>query len=218
MKLVGLLCWFDENPVWLRQAASSALELCDEVVALDGAYDGFPGAAATSPAEQVAALWEAGAVVVQPGFIWRDQMGKRTALFEYGRKQDADWFLVFDADDVVASIPFDARRRLEATAEDVAVFTYGNDRYHRGLFRSLPNLRVEDAHYHYVADKDGATVHLRGNEQVHDLCGFENLTNLRVVHRKAEDLARTERALEYRRLVAERQIEPTTPEQWMAVA
>ena len=64
MKIVGLLSWYDEDPLWLEQAATSAFLLCDEVIALDGPYMAFPGVtAATSPPEQQEALSRAGARV-----------------------------------------------------------------------------------------------------------------------------------------------------------
>lgn len=160
MKIVGLLSWFDENPVWLSEAVSSARMLCDEVIALDGAYDGFPGGSPVSGGEQWSAIRDAGGEPVTTLDLWTDQMEKRTRLFELGAEAGADWFFVFDADDLVMRVPSDARDRLEQAREDVAVYTLGGDRYHRGLFRALTNLRVEDAHYHYLADKDGRTVHL----------------------------------------------------------
>lgn len=222
MRIVGLLAWYDEDPVWLREAVASALGLCDEVVALDGAYKGFPGRSSRSSADQFDAIREAGGHPYPIGTwlgCWINQMEKRTELFELGREHDADWFLVFDADDVVTHVPFDARDRLEHANEDVGVFTLGSDRYHRGLFRSLPNLRVEDAHYHYLAEKDGRTVHLRGDTNVHDLEGFVNLTDLKVAHRRDERSPERKAAImEYRQRVSAEGIEATTPEQWRRVA
>lgn len=219
MKVVGLLSWFDEDPVWLRQAVTSALRVCDTVVALDGAYEGFPGAKTFSGVEQHAAISEVGVTPSVSDALWTTQMEKRSALFELGREAGGDWFFVFDADDLVVQVPGDLRARLARAREDVAVYTYGGDRYHRGLFRSLPNLRVEDAHYHYLAEKNGRTVHLRGNNAIHDLEPFLNLTDLKVAHRKGDRAPEREAAsAEYRRMVSENSTEATTPGQWAAVA
>lgn len=217
MKIVGLLAWFNEDPVWLSQAVGSALAFCDKVVALDGAYEGFPGATEMSPQDQWDAIVDAGGTV-EGADLWPDQMAKRTRLFEHGRDAGADWFFVLDADDLVVQVPGDTRDRLARAREDVAVYTLGGARYHRGLFRSLPNLRVEDAHYHYVAEKNGRTVHLRGNEQIHQLEPFHNLTDLKVMHRNSDRTPQKKAAtLEYRRHVSEQAIEATTPEQWASV-
>lgn len=218
MKIVGVLSWWDEDPQWLMESVSSAFRLCDEVIALDGAYEGFPSGGAESPSGQKDALIRAGARV-HGGRLWRDQMEKRTELFRLAtnRTETWDWVFVFDADDLVVCVPADTRDRLACTRYDVAVYTLGGDRYHRGLFRSLRGLRVEDAHYHYVANKYMQTVHLRGEERHHKLEPFANLTDLRVEHRtSARPPERRQAAAEYRRLVAERGIEATTPEEWAA--
>lgn len=218
MKVVGLLSWWDEDSEWLMQAVSSAFKLCDEVIALDGAYEGFPGGTPGSPAGQKDALIRAGARVHE-GLLWRTQMEKRTELFRLGtcRTEDWDWFYVFDADDLVVNVPADTKDRLRCTRYDVAVHTLGGDRYHRGLFRALRGFRVEDAHYHYVAKKYMKTVHLRGEETVHKLEPFLNLTDMKVMHRTADrSNDRKARAAEYRARVHELGLEATTPEAWAA--
>lgn len=220
MKVVGLLSWYDEDPTWLEQATRAALRLCDEVIALDGPYGDLPGASAPdSPREQHDALRRAGARVTR-GRIWPTQMAKRSELFRLGLKRTTteDWFLVFDADDYVAYVATDVRLRLSRTPCDVAVFTHGGDRYHRGLFRALRGLHVEDSHYHYLAEKNGRTVHLRGEERVHDLAPFLNLTDMRVQHR-TDDRSDERKAVmrAYRQQVHELGLEPTTPEAWALV-
>jgi hypothetical protein len=196
--ITGLLSWYDEDPGWLYESVSSALALCDRVVALDGAYALFPEGKPHSPPEQVAAIERAGGTVYQPETVWAgNQVEKRTHLFQL---EAAEWFFVFDADELVVRVPGDARRRLERTQADVAVYTLGGDRYHRGLFRGLPNLRVEGRHDHYLAEKDGETVHLRGDADRYRLEPFLSLTDLRVQHRRREK-ERLQTSAVYDRLV-----------------
>lgn len=220
MRIVGLLSWYDENPEWLRAACLSALTLCDEVIALDGAYEGFGDGHPVSPPAQYAAIEDVcgkGTALGLRSRPWRNQMSKRSALFEIASlvTTEDDWYFVFDADDRVALIPADTRQQLEQTSCDVAVYhLVGGDRYHRGLFRALRGLHVEDAHYHYVATKNGHKVHLRGNEQAHQLEPFLT-THMKVQHLKqARSDARKAASDEYRRFVAEHGIEKTTPEEW----
>jgi hypothetical protein len=226
VNVTGLLAWYDESPQWLAEAVEGAAKLCDHVLALDGAYALYPRGRARSDPEQAEAILYAaqrshiGCTIHRPASVWLgNQLEKRSLMFELGATIGADWFFVFDADDLVSYVPADARRRLEATEEDVAVYTLGGERYHRGLFRALSELRVEDAHYHYLAERDGETVHLRGNSDVHCLEPFLNLTDLRVQHRQGlRSSERQAASAEYRRRVMEHGLEKTTPEQWVAVA
>jgi hypothetical protein len=225
MKVVGLLAWYDEPAIWLREAVSFAAKFCDHVVAVDGAYALYPDGRAQSDLEQAEAILHAahaadiGCTIHRPHDVWLgNQIEKRNVMFELGRQTGADWFFVFDADDMLVHMPADARERLERADEDVAVYTLGGHRYHRGLFRALPKLRVEDAHYHYLAERDGETVHLRGDEQAHRLEPFLNLTDLRVAHRRtARSSERLASSAAYRRLIEAQALEKTTPEQWAGV-
>jgi hypothetical protein len=89
------------------------------------------------------------------------------------------------------------------------------NRYHRGLFRALPGLRVEGAHYHYLAEKAGRTVHLRGHEDYHELAPFCDLSDMRVQHRHPQRTrARLDTSAAYDRLVRAHGLELVTAEQW----
>ena len=246
MKITGLLAWYDESPIWLQAAVSAAAKLCDHVVAVDGAYGLYPRGKAQSDPSQAEAILHAtyaagiGCTIFRPQEVWYgNQIEKRTTLFALGAETRADWFYVFDADDLVTSVPPDARRRLEATEEDVAVFTLwwtedfhrhpdlergaqnghrtheAANRYFRGIFRALPGLRVEGAHYHYVAERDGETIHLRGHEDAHSLAPFLSLTDMRVQHRHPQRTrARLETSAAYDKIVRAHGLEKTTAEQW----
>lgn len=235
MKVLGLLAWYDESPLWLQAAAQGAAKLCDHVIAADGAYALYPGGRAWSGPEQAQAITEAaytagiGCTIHHPAERWAgNQVEKRTLMFQLAAQITTpdDWLFVFDADDLVTHVPADTRDRLERAEEDVAAYTLwwtedvhrtpqreaaaqsfpwpheAANRYHRGLFRALPGLRVEDAHYVYAAERDGETVYLRGHPDVHTLEPFLDLTGLRVQHRHPQRArARLEAAAAYDRLV-----------------
>ena len=246
MNVTGLLAWYDEPVVWLAGAVTAAAKLCDHVVAVDGAYALYPRGRAQSDPEQAEAILHAaygagiGCTIHRPSSVWLgNQIEKRSTMFGLGRETGADWFFVFDADDLVTQVPADAKRRLEEASEDVACYTLwwtedverdpdkasaarafsypheASNRYFRGLFRALPKLRVEGSHYHYCAERAGKTVHLRGHEDFHELAPFLNLTDLRVSHRQGlRPAKRQAAATEYRRILALQELEKTTPEQW----
>lgn len=183
-----------------------------------------------------------GCTVHHPAGVWMgNQVEKRSLMFRLAAQitGDRDWVFVFDADDLVTQVPTDARDRLEQASEDVAAYTLwwtedmhctpgleqaaqqvsypheASNRYHRGLFRTLPGLRVEGAHYHYVAERDGRIVHLRGHEDYHQLEPFLNLTDLRVQHRHPQRTRqRLDTSAAYDRLVRAHGLEKVRAEDW----
>lgn len=180
MKIVGLMPWFDESPTWLMAAVASAGRFVDHIVAVDGAYALFPGAAARSSNEQHEAVREAafaagvGLTIHAPSEPWAgNEVEKRNRMIELGRlvvDDDRDWFYVFDADTITAGDPDVLRFELERTDLDVASVTLferfdltewpvarvvpmdsrAEMRDHRMLYRALPDLRVWRAHWCYV--------------------------------------------------------------------
>lgn len=76
MRIVAAICFYDEPAEMLERTYQSARGLVDDVVALDGAWKGFP-------AEHHA---------------WESQASKRTHLYQTA-SIDADWILVVDADE-----------------------------------------------------------------------------------------------------------------------
>ena len=246
MSVTGLLAWYDESPLWLAASVTAAAKLCDHVVAVDGAYALYPRGRAQSDPEQAEAILHSaygagiGCTIHRPRDVWMgNQIEKRSTMFRLGAETGADWFYVFDADDLVTQVPADAKARLEQAEEDVAVFTLwwtedyhrhpeleraaqnthlpheASNRYFRGIFRAVANLRVEGSHYHYLGERDGKTVHLRGHEDFHSLAPFLNLTDLRVQHRHPQRTrARLETSASYDKLVRAHGLEKTTVEQW----
>jgi hypothetical protein len=241
--ITGLLAWYDESPLWLAAAVTGAARLCDHIVAVDGAYALYPGGRGQSDPQQAEAILNSayaagvGCTIHRPADVWMgNQIEKRTAMFELGAQTGADWYYVFDADDVVTSVPGDIHTRLTDADEDAAVFTLwwtqdmhdggleqaaqqthypheASNRYFRGLFRALPGLRVEGTHYHYVADRDGETVHLRGHPDHHPLVETLNLTDMRVQHRHPQRTRqRLETSAAYDRLIRTFGLETPEPE------
>lgn len=189
-----------------------------------------------------------GLTIHQPDEVWMgNQVEKRTVMFNLACQVAGprDWVFVFDADDLVTHVPHDARTLLEGTDMDAATYTlwwtedierdpekaagarifpypnYSSNRYHRGLFRALPGLRVEGAHYHYVAERDGRTVHLRGHADAHSdvLEPALDLTGMRVQHRHPQrPLHRLETSARYDRVIRGLGLEKVTSDDWEAVA
>jgi hypothetical protein len=191
--IVALLSFYDEPPALLGACVAS-LRFCDHVVALDGAYRLLAGGSASSGPEQHAAITETAEALgigftlhVPPDRWLGNEVEKRSRLFEAGRlvaREPTDWFLVIDADMAVVSYPPDLRARLEEADVDVATVSLREGlservveevashvpiptrggRPHRQLFRALPGLRVEGNHFTYLAERDGETVMLWGNQ------------------------------------------------------
>lgn len=117
MRLIALLSWYDESPSWLAElVAGCARAGCDHLIALDGAYQHFPGAleAPRSPSEQALTILNAahalgmGVTVDQRNEPWQGgEVEKRTVLFELGQHLVGpnDWFLVVDSDEVIEKSP-----------------------------------------------------------------------------------------------------------------
>lgn len=166
MKIIGLLSWFDERPDWLAELVASLAPVCDELVALDGAYAAYPGEGRSSPAEYAAirdTAREYGlpAWVYGPAWWSGGEVEKRAALFSIASliARRSDWFLVIDGDEYVRSAsPEGLRKALCGTEMDVAEVTFGHrrnppeDEPLRMLFRALPGLTVRHAHYAYTAE------------------------------------------------------------------
>lgn len=130
-------------------------------------------AAAVTETSQAAGL---GLTLHRPQHKWfGNEVEKRTRLFqlaELDAEPNTDWYLVMDADMVIDRCPTDIRRLLSETDHDVAQVSSWerDDPYahesrlrhetkfpiptdfqssHRALFRAIPGLRVDTAHYRY---------------------------------------------------------------------
>lgn len=201
MRVIGLLSWYEEPVSWLAECVASAARLCDHLVAVDGPYALFPGAvrkpASGSEQAEVIAHTAAGAGVgctIHAPRVpwWGNEVGKRNWMFQAGSliAEPGDWFLRVDADEVLTQVPSDTRTLLAATSRDVAEVTMwergdGQDSQFpiRVLFRALPGIRIQQAHYVVTAPSEDGTRVLCGNDAVHNSELAEALWDVRLEHR-----------------------------------
>lgn len=134
MKIVAILCWYREAPQLLAETVAALATIpVDHLVAVDGAYECFPGASPRSDAacakaiECAAASAGFGVTIEQPADVWRGnaETQKRNFAIRIAEALTGpdDWYLVVDADHVVTWCDASLRARLEATNRTVA--TYG---------------------------------------------------------------------------------------------
>lgn len=214
MRLVALLSWYDESPTWLAECVASIAKVCDHLIAVDGPYAMFPGALskpASGPEQvetilRVAAGSGIGCTIHAPREPWwGGEIEKRDAMFRIGETFTTadDWYFVVDADEVVSKVPSDLRQRLGESACDAAelmlwerdtqsrlaelVDTSTDSRWPlRRLFRALPELHIEQAHYVVTATRDGVKRVLCGNRDVHVVEPAEQLWDLMLEHRRGQ--------------------------------
>jgi hypothetical protein len=212
MQLIALLSWYDEKPAWLKAAVRSLAKLqVDHVVAVDGAYALLAAGRNRSASDQHLAIIDAahergmGVTVHGPRARWRgNEIEKRSFMFELAAQIAApgDWYVVFDADELVSDCDVDVKAALATTDRDVAhVLLWEHERPSavpaaqrrnsqraarpresllRMFFRALPGLHVRDTHYTYVAG-DGRV--LWGNPTHHELAQSLDMSIIRVEHR-----------------------------------
>lgn len=167
MKITACLCWYDEPVELLMACVASLGGLADDLVALDGRWNHFPGRSVRSPEDQADAIRAACSAVALNGVIGRhnsrpfpSQVAKRQMLIDIARVRGADWVLVVDADEHALAHDRDAlERALLETDCDVAeldltnlarewplnelpIHTYRT----RRLFRAAAQPRYELAH------------------------------------------------------------------------
>jgi hypothetical protein len=197
VRVIGLLNWYDERPSWLAACVASMSNLCDFVVAFDGAYARFPTLSPRSSPDQAETIARTAnglgmaCVTYSPREKWwGGEVEKRAALFNVASAfaTPDDWFLVLDADEELQSAN---RNALSATDLDVAEIQttdgWGKGLFPvRRLFRALPGITVEQAHYVVTARKDGRKVVLCGNPDVHAQESPLFLPDVRIIHRAEE--------------------------------
>lgn len=202
MKIIGLLSWYEEDPAWLAECVAAAARVCDHIVAVDGAYVRFPGAdkkPISSPEQarviqSVAAGAGIGCTVHVPREAWAgNEVEKRDFMFRFAStfaEPDEDWFLVVDADEFVTAAPPGFRSLLKASDRNVAALTF----WERGdldsgyplrrMYRAIPGIGIQGVHYCVTAPVNGELRVLSGIETIHPLEIAEDLTSIRLEHRK----------------------------------
>lgn len=209
MIVTGALAWWDEPPEDLAACVASMANLCDRVVAVDGAYVMTPGGKAVSPQEQVRAIEEAAlaadidCVVWAPKRLWPGQVAKRCYMLRVAAS-GSDWVMNLDADHRIVCDREAVRGVLEESESDwiqhwlrtpvppgtnvqeVAPHAWhanaaGSTVKHSFLKRALTRLRVMDHHWWYMGEKDGMLVRL-GMGAPLPTAPHEFLDGLRVDH------------------------------------
>jgi hypothetical protein len=200
MRIIGLLSWYEEPASWLAECVASAARLCDHLIAVDGPYALFPGAVRkpASGMEQAEAIAHVAAGAGMGCTIhaprqpwWGNEVEKRDFMFRLGSTmaEPGDWFLRIDADEVLTQVPDDTRTLLAATSLDVAEVTmWERDDLDsqfpiRVLFRALPGIGIQQAHYVVTAPGESGTRVLCGNEVKHRAEPAEALWDVRLEHR-----------------------------------
>jgi hypothetical protein len=184
MRIVALLAWYREDPGWLRDTIQALAHVpADHLIAIDGAYDLYPGGEPRSTLPEYEAIITAceglgiGLTLHTPQATWAgNECEKRSKLFELGDQEATpeDWFLVIDADEIITTAPADLRDQLAATPYDVAAVTFSEphptlkrrDYPMPILFRAGPGIQVVGNHFTYKT-LDGR--YLWGNATTDDL-------------------------------------------------
>lgn len=170
MRIVATLSWYDEQPSALAAWVAAVAPLVDAVVAIDGAYEHFPGGRGCSPDEQDDALvsacrkhnLELSSMSHTPGDSppWPSEVDKRACELALGVKVagEGGWLLRLDADEFLNCREPAALRMALEDEHDVDVLSFdlfgeavGDQppyRYPiRRLVRALPGLTCDEAHY-----------------------------------------------------------------------
>lgn len=213
MRLIALLCWYDE-PAWClaELVASLARSDVDEIVAVDGAYALFPGGRPRSRSDQSHAIMAAargagmGVTLHSPRDLWLgNEVEKRSFLFAAGHLVGGpnDWFWVVDADEVVTEA-VGLRAALERTPHDAGEVVLDQitadgpqcQLLMRMLFRyQATGIRCDGNHYTYMTG-DGRML-WQGNIGTHPLLEpAEPLHFVRVAHQQTGRSHERERARE----------------------
>lgn len=191
MRVHVLCSFYDEHPDHLREMVGSCAAIADSVVAVDGAYGLYPCARNRSSSAEYAALGDAcdehalALTIHRPAAPWTgNEVEKRAKMFHIANGVATpwdDWFIIMDGDMMLCQRGDHegARMKLaEAPREYMAgAITFGElpwgatlDGYDnltsmtapfRSLFRAIPGLTVEWAHYFYnVVHADGSRDYL----------------------------------------------------------
>lgn len=133
MKVVGVLSWYDESAAWLAAAVTGFARVCDEIIAVDGAYALLPGARPCSHPQQAEAILHAAeaagaaCTIHRPNKIFHgNQIEKRNLTFRIAGATltENDWLLIFDADmHVFKCEPDTVRAELAQTEALIASYT-----------------------------------------------------------------------------------------------
>jgi hypothetical protein len=158
MNVCAAVIWYDEHPDDLWEMCGSLKGLADTMVALDGAFQNFPGAASRSDPEQAQALVQGCGdngielLLSQPVEVGRwlgsyrgEEVAKRNACFRLCGAFLPDWVVVIDADMRVTAS--DGARDLMEWSDKPVASTNVDGATHRHVFRWSPTLRYFRTHF-----------------------------------------------------------------------
>jgi hypothetical protein len=190
--ITAALAWFDEAPEDLDRFVRALPGAVDRLVALDGGYERYPGAAASSPPAEKNAILEAAKDVGLPVIfgesrLWVGQLQKRNALIRLAG-EDSDWIFTLDADHILHGVKEEFRHEVDRLRRfdrvDIEFYTTINHErplaetsstewhselagktYRMGLLmRVLPGMRYERFHWYISAVKDNRRVWVYGGD------------------------------------------------------
>lgn len=185
--IVGVLCWYEEPPEALATAVAGFARVCDQIVALDGAYALYPAGrpcSAPGEAEAILAACEAagvGCIVHRPRELFAgNEVEKRNLSLSLAAAFEPSWVIVFDGDfRVTWCVPEAVRWDLVNTTANVGSYSLRDEHgFGRlaGVYRWTHDLRYVSTHYDVRGTYNGAEVRLRE-------VGSELMLNLEAVHR-----------------------------------
>lgn len=192
--IVGLLSWYDEDPTWLATAVAGFGRFCDHIVAVDGAYELYPGGKARSHPEQAHAIHAAaeatgaGCTVHRPN-TKLSEVEKRNLAVKLASSFDPEWLAVFDADlHVTDCDPGMLRAELAQTRANAAAYTIRDtsasgewDAREPLIYRWTDDLAYVGNHYTITGTHNGVATSLRDGEALELLP-----STLTVRHRRAD--------------------------------
>lgn len=140
-RVVGVLSWYDESASWVGAAVAGMARVCDDIVAVDGAYALYPGGrprSAPDQSEVILGTCEAlgvGCVIHRPRDVWRgNEVEKRNHTLQLARalmdpapvddEPTDQWVLIFDSDYRVILLDDPNRVRRDLGGTDLHVATY----------------------------------------------------------------------------------------------
>ena len=158
MNIVGLLAWYDESPEMLATCVSGFARVCDQIVAVDGAYALYPQAKPRSHPVQASTILHAaesagvGCLIHRPREVfYGNEVEKRNFSLNLARSFEPDWVLVFDADFQVSECHAElVREDLKRADANVATYElrdeWGKQPF-RGIYRWSESLVYGPAHF-----------------------------------------------------------------------
>lgn len=136
MRVVLLLSFYDEYPSWLSTVVAGFARVCDEIVAVDGAYGFYPGSdrAPRSHIEQAEAIQSAaeaagvGCTIHRPRDPFAgNEVEKRNLTLALAAAVEPDWVVVADGDyHITHCDPATFRALLDETDLNAAAYLLGD--------------------------------------------------------------------------------------------